>query len=270
VLDLSQGFYQVPLADESKALTAFITLCGTFKWNRLPMGIKSAPVYFQFLMVTIVLLGLIHVMCEIYIDDILMHAQTEDEFCANLTAILERCKLFNILLNPAKCKFGLHVVEYVGHTINSTGLHFTRSKWDSVLDFELPQVGKQLKSFIGFCKYFRDHVENFSAKMQPLNELLRDYDKRRRLVWSDESRQAFEDVYTAVHECPTLFFMGETLPVSMHTDASKFGIGAYLFQIDKDGNENLLLSLVRILPIHNAVGTHRRRKLTIFSMRSNS
>ena len=40
---------------------------------------------------------------------------------------------YNILLNPAKCKFGLDEVEYVGHTINSTGLHFTRSKLDSVL-----------------------------------------------------------------------------------------------------------------------------------------
>ena len=247
VLDLSQGFYQVPLAEESKALTAFITWCGTFEWNRLPMGIKSAPVYFQFLMVTIVLLGLIHVICEIYIDDILIHAQTEDEFCANLTAILERCKSYNILLNPAKCKFGLDEVEYVGHTINSTGLHFTRSKLDSVLDFELPQVGKQLKSFIGFCNYFRDHVENFSAKMQPLNELLRDYDKRRRLVWSEESRQAFEDVKKAVHECPTLFFMDVTLPVFMHTDASKYGIGAYLFQIDKDGNEKPIAFISKTL-----------------------
>ena len=212
------------------------------------MGIKSAPVYFQFLMVTIVLLGLIHVICEIYIDDILIHAQTEDEFCANLTAILERCKSYNILLNPAKCKFGLDEVEYVGHTINSTGgLHFTRSKLDSVLDFELPQVGKQLKSFIGFCNYFRDHVENFSAKMQPLNELLRDYDKRRRLVWSEESRQAFEDVKKAVHECPTLFFMDVTLPVFMHTDASKYGIGAYLFQIDKDGNEKPIAFISKTL-----------------------
>ena len=182
VLDLSQGFYQVPLAAESKALTAFITWCGTYEWNRLPMGIKSAPVYFQFLMATIVLLGLIHVICEIYIDDILIHAQTEDEFCTNLTTILERCKTYNILLNPAKCKFGLPEVEYVGHTINSTGLHFTRSKLDSVLEFELPQVGKQLKSFIGFCNYFRDHVANFSMKMQPLNELLRDYDKRRQTL----------------------------------------------------------------------------------------
>jgi hypothetical protein len=188
-------------------------------------------------MATIVLLGLIHVICEIYIDDILIHAQTEDEFCTNLTTILERCKTYNILLNPAKCKFGLPEVEYVGHTINSTGLHFTRSKLDSVLEFELPQVGKQLKSFIGFCNYFRDHVANFSMKMQPLNELLRDYDKRRRLVWSDESRKAFEDMKTAVHECPTLFFMDETLPVFLHTDASKYGIGAYLFQIDKEGNE---------------------------------
>ena len=188
-------------------------------------------------MATIVLLGLIHVICEIYIDDILIHAQTEDEFCTNLTTILERCKTYNILLNPAKCKFGLPEVEYVGHTINSTGLHFTRSKLDSVLEFELPQVGKQLKSFIGFCNYFRDHVAKFSMKMQPLNELLRDYDKRRRLLWSDESRKAFEDMKTAVHECPNLFFMDETLPVFLHTDASKYGIGAYLFQIDKEGNE---------------------------------
>ena len=132
-------------------------------------------------------------------------------------------------MNPKKCKFGLPEVEYVGHTINSTGLHFTRSKLDSVLDFELPQVGKQLKSFIGFCNYFRDHVANFSTKMQPLNELLRDYDKRRRLVWSEESRRAFEDVKNAVHECPTLFFMDDTLPVFMHTDASKYGIEAYIF-----------------------------------------
>jgi transposase InsO family protein len=73
--------------------------------------------------------------------------------------------------------------------------------------------------------------------MHPLNDLLKDYDKRRRLVWTEETKQAFEDMKTAIHECPALFFMDETLPVYLHTDASKYGIGAYLFQRTTDGRE---------------------------------
>jgi hypothetical protein len=195
ILDLSQSFYQIPLDEQSKALTAFITWCGTFEWNRLPMGIKGAPPFFQMVMATIVLVGLIYKICELYIDDILVHAQTEDEFCDNLTQVLERCRKYNIKLNPLKCQLGLEEVEYVGHTINSNGIHFTRARLDNVLQFELPTFGKQLKSFVGFCNYFRDHVENFSTKMFPLNELLKDYDKRRRLVWTEQSRQAFERGY---------------------------------------------------------------------------
>ena len=247
ILDLSQGFYQVPLSEHSKALTAFITWCGTYEWNRLPMGIKGAPPFFQQIMATIVLASLIYVICELYIDDILLHAQTEDEFCANLTTILDRCRQYNIKLNPKKCCLGMSEVEYVGHTVNETGMHFKRSKLDSVLNFELPTYGKQLKSFIGFCNYFRDHVENFSAKMFPLNALLKDYDKRRRLVWTDATRQAFEDMKMAIHECPALFFMDDDLPVYLHTDASKYGIGAYLFQLTPDGKEKPIAFISKTL-----------------------
>ena len=73
--------------------------------------------------------------------------------------------------------------------------------------------------------------------MHSLNDLLKDYDKRRRLVWTDETKQAFDDMKTAIHECPALFFMDETLAVYLHTDASKYGIGAYLFQMTPDGRE---------------------------------
>lgn len=237
VLDLSQGFYQIPLDEKSKALTAFITWCGTFEWNRLPMGIKGAPPFFQMIMATIVLVGLIYKICELYIDDILVHAENEDEFCDNLTQVLERCRKYNIKLNPLKCQLGLEEVEYVGHTINSNGIHFTRARLDSVLQFELPTFGKQLKSFVGFCNYFRDHVENFSTKMFPLHELLKDYDKRRRLVWTEQSRQAFEDMKMAIHNCPSLYFMDDQLAIFLHTDASKYGIGAYLFQLTPEGRE---------------------------------
>ena len=116
-----------------------------------------------------------------------------------------------------------------------------------VLSFELPTFGKQLKSFVGFCNYFRDHVENFSTRIYPLNDLLKDYDKRRRLVWTEEARLAFEDVKMAIHECPSLFFMDEQLPVFLHTDASKYGIGAYLFQLTSDGKEKPIAFISKTL-----------------------
>ena len=198
-------------------------------------------------MATIVLVGLIYIICELYIDDILLYAKSEDEFCSNLEQILQRCRQYNIKLNPLKCMLGLTEVEYVGHTINETGMHFTRSKLDSVLSFELPTFGKQLKSFVGFCNYFRDHVENFSTRIYPLNDLLKDYDKRRRLVWTEEARLAFEDIKMAIHECPSLFFMDEQLPVFLHTDASKYGIGAYLFQLTSDGKEKPIAFISKTL-----------------------
>jgi hypothetical protein len=83
--------------------------------------------------------------------------------------------------------------------------------------------------------------------MQPLNELLKDYDKRRRVLWTDESRQAFEEMKTAIHECPALFFIEDGLPVFLHTDASKYGIGAYLFQIDAQGRERPICFISKTL-----------------------
>jgi hypothetical protein len=130
---------------------------------------------------------------------------------------------------------GMSEVTYVGHTVNEHGMHFQRSKLDSVLNFELPTFGKQLKSFIGFCNYFRDHVENFSTKMFSLNQLLTDYDKRRRLVWTDETRQAFNDMKIAIHTCPSLFFMDDELPVFLHTDASKIWYWCLFIPIDSRG-----------------------------------
>ena len=64
--------------------------------------------------------------------------------------------------------------------------------------------------------------------MHPLNALLKDYDKRRRVVWTEDARQAFEEMKRAIHECPALFFIDDNLPIFLHTDASKYGIGAYL------------------------------------------
>ena len=70
----------------------------------------------------------------------------------------------------------------------------SRSKIQSVLNFPVPSVGKQLKSFLGTVNYFRDFIRNQSTLVKPLHDLLTDYSKTRKIVWTPEATKAFEDV----------------------------------------------------------------------------
>ncbi len=237
VIDLTSGYYQAPLSEESRWLTAFITFFGIFEWLRVPMGLKGAPSYFQQMMATIVLAGLIYYICEAYLDDIIVYAETEEELVQRLREVFERFRKFRLTLNPDKCQFGVNEVEYVGHVINESGLSFSREKLNKVLVFPIPVIAKGLKCFLGLANYFRDHVRNHSIIVKPLHDMLKNYDKHRKLIWTKEGQDAFYLIKEEINKCPTLFFMEEHSEVFLYTDASDYGIGAYLFQKGADGVE---------------------------------
>jgi hypothetical protein len=134
VLDLTNGYFQIPLAPESRVYTAFLASNkGLFEWLRLPMGLKGAPAFFQRVLSTTVLAGLISIICELYLDDLIIFAKDSEELIERFRIILTRFREFNILINPEKCKMGLEEVTYVGHTINESGIHFS-------LDFQARQI----------------------------------------------------------------------------------------------------------------------------------
>ena len=229
VLDLTSGYYQAPLAQESRELTAFITHMGLYEWTRVPMGAKGAPPYFQYQMVNTVFAGLIHNICEIYLDDIIIWGASINELTQRLEKILQRAQKYNIIFNPEKCRFGMSEVEYVGHVINSTGLSFTQAKRDKVENFRLPTTVKEMKSFLGLASYFRDHVRDFTTLSHPLREMM-ESKQRGPLHWTEEKKGAFRQMQQAVINCPQNRFMEPGHPIYVQTDASDFGIGAYLFQ----------------------------------------
>ena len=104
------------------------------------------------MMMTEILAGLIHELCESYLDDVIVFGQTEHDFIKNLRTVFERFRKFNLTLNPAKCRFGMSQIEYVGHVINESGTTFTRDKLDSVVNFPRPQTHKNMLSFLGLAK----------------------------------------------------------------------------------------------------------------------
>ena len=229
-IDFTKGYYQAPLSMSSRALTAFICFCGVYQWLRVPMGLKGAPSYFQKEMATLVLGGLIHIILELYIDDILIHGKTEDEFLERVRKVFERLRNYRITVNPKKCIFGAPRIEFVGHEINEKGMKFSEEKIRKVIDFAVPITPKQLQGFLGLANYFRDHIESFSIKGRPLYEVLIEYNKTNHFVWTKEASEAFSHIKNAINKCPQLFFVSETAPVTLRTDASNYGLGGYLYQ----------------------------------------
>jgi hypothetical protein len=149
------------------------------------MGLKGAASYFQRMMASKVLAGLLYIFVELYLDDVLVYATKDEEFLIRLRVVFERFRQFNItLLNPKKCYFGLAEVEFVGHVLKTDGIFFATEKRTKVLDFALPAKQKQLKSFLGLVNYFRDHVQGLSHKVKPLNEIMIPYKKGISIDWT--------------------------------------------------------------------------------------
>ena len=152
-MDLTQEYHQAPLTFATRAYTSFIIFSGLNQFTRLPFGPKSAPSYFQEIMATTVLAGLIYMICEMYIDDCTVFGDTNIEFVSRLKLIFQRFRKHNLYLKASKCFFGYSELEFVGRVVSEKGLQISRTKIQSVLDFPLPTVSKQLKSFLGTANY---------------------------------------------------------------------------------------------------------------------
>jgi hypothetical protein len=93
------------------------------------------------MMASIVLIGLIYFICEMYLDDCIVHGRGP-EFCQRLRDVLERFRKHNIFLKLPKCKFGMAMVEYCGNEISEEGLSMSAKKDPKGLGLPKPTPGK--------------------------------------------------------------------------------------------------------------------------------
>lgn len=236
VLDLTKGYYQAPLSESSKQYTAFITAKALWEWNRVPMGLMGAPSYFQRVMTTVVLAGIMYNSCEVYLDDIIVFGETWDEYMANLRKVLMRLRQYKVTANPEKTKLGLTQVEYVGHTIDSEGTTFDRRRLEEVIEFPKPKTKGELKSFLGLANYVRDNIAHAADYTVELNALLPNYTKKQQshaVQWTESSDAAYLKMQEGMNSCQKLFWLdySSDSPIHLYTDASDYGVGAHLVQI---------------------------------------
>ncbi|PIK62804.1 hypothetical protein BSL78_00255 [Apostichopus japonicus] len=195
--DDSLSVTKVAMAETDRHKTGFITPFGLYEFNRMPFGLSNAPGTFQRLMQTCLHDQFFQsVLC--YLDDILVYSKTFEDHLTNLQRVFDRLKQQGLKIKPSKCTFFQSEVTYLGHKVTRAGVMPSPDKIQAVKDWPAPRNVKELRSFLGFCSFYRRFVYNFSQTAKPLHTLVstclhqQKSTKTVPFTWSDEHQEAFK------------------------------------------------------------------------------
>lgn len=225
-LDMFSGYYQIPVAQESREKTAFVTADGHYQFNRMPFGLTNAPSVFQRL-VNKIFRPLESKMATPYLDDIICPSTTFAEGLENLKTVFVILRENNLTLNPEKCNFFRKSIRYLGFEIDQEGVRPGPLKIQTVRDFPTPKDIHGVRQFLGLSGFFRRFIEKYAAIAKPLTQLLR---KDSRWKWQDEEEMAFQTLKQKLTSRPILAIYNPAARTEVHTDASQAGIAGIILQ----------------------------------------
>ncbi len=280
VLDLRSGYYQISMADEDKEKTAFICPLGFYEFERMPQGVSGAPATFQRLMERAV--GDMHLLeVIVYLDDIIVFGSTLEEHEQRLFKGLDRLEEYGLKISLDKCQLCMSQVKYVGHIVSSNGVATDPEKIAAVAKWKMPTVVKALRSFLGFCGFYRRFVKNYSAIVRPLTELTKGYPPTRGggkgssegkyfkesepfgERWGEDCTEAFKTIIHCLTHAPVLAFADPTKAYTLHVDASRNGLGAVLNQQHPEGLRPVAYASRKLSATEQRYPTHQLEFLAL-------
>ncbi|XP_064080620.1 uncharacterized protein LOC135197485 [Macrobrachium nipponense] len=223
-IDLEKGYWQVPLADGSRHLTAFSTPSGHYQCRVMPFGLKNAPSCFQRLM-NEVLAGIPN--CVVYLDDIVIFANSWEEHLKILAQVFQALQQANLVVNLRKCQFGVAEITYLGHVVGNGKLMPKDANVQAIREMPYPTTKKDAQRFLGMVQYFKRFIPNLSEAAAPITNLFRGNQEFR---CTPECKKAYDYLKGILISNPVLRTPDYDRPFYMAVDASDIGVGAVLFQ----------------------------------------
>jgi len=240
-IDLASGYHQIRMKEQDIEKTAFTCCFGLYEYVVMPFGLKNAPPTFQRMMNEL-FMDYLYDWMIVYIDDILIYSRTFEEHMEHLKIVFEILAKSNLMMKLKKCKFLERNIEFLGHIVGNDGIKVDPAKIEKVKDLKVPTDRRGVRSILGLCSYYRKFVKDFSKIARPLNELLKtnEEDKNNRnpkVEWNDERQKAFETLKQKLIEAPILQPPNYEKEFILITDASGYGLGAVLSQLNNEGRE---------------------------------
>ncbi|GKA23508.1 putative reverse transcriptase domain-containing protein [Tanacetum coccineum] len=138
---------------------------------------------------------------RVFIDDILIYSRNKEEHANHLRIILELLKKEKLYAKFSKCDFWIHIVQFLGHLIDSQGLHVDPAKIEAVKNWASPTTPTEIRQFLGLAGYYRRFIEGFSKIAKSLTELTQ---KNKKYIWGEDQESAFQLLKQKLCEAPIL------------------------------------------------------------------
>ncbi|GJU68585.1 putative reverse transcriptase domain-containing protein [Tanacetum coccineum] len=198
-IDLRSGYHQLRVRDEDIPKTAFRTRYGHYEFQVMPFGLTNAPAVFMDLM-NRVCKPYLDKFVIVFIDDILIYSRNKEEHANHLRIILELLRKEKLYAKFSKCDFWIRIVQFLGHLIDSQGLHVDPAKIEA--------------------------VKNWTSPTTPI-------EKNKKYIWGEEQESAFQLLKQKLCEAPILALPEGNDDFVVYCDASLQGLGAVLMQREK-------------------------------------
>ena len=227
--DMLKGYWQVPLTQRAREISAFVTPSGLYQYKVMPFGMKNAPATFQRMVNKLVrdIDG-----CEGYIDDVVIFSDNWSDHIRQIERFFQIMLEAKLTINLMKSEFGKATVKYLGHIVGQGQVRPLDAKIQTIVKYPIPTSRKELARFLGMAGYYRNFCLNFSDIAAPLTNLL---SKKVKFVWTDDCQLAFDKVKLLLQKSPVLKSPDYEKPFKLIIDSSDVGTGSVLVQEASDG-----------------------------------
>lgn len=227
-VDLTSGFYQIPLHPDSRPITAFMALGKKYQFRRVVQGLTPSSFFMQEAMVKI----LENSGLSAFMDDIPYAADSFPEYLSKTRTLFQRLREYNLRISPEKFFPCAPELKVLGFIVNQHGIKPCTQKVEVIKAAPVPKTKRQLRAILGLCNYFRRHIPEYSIICQPLYDLT---SKNKKFLWGPQQQKAFELLKHRMANACLLTVPDFNKPFVLVTDASKLGIGSFLAQENDRG-----------------------------------
>ena len=160
-LDLKSGYNLIRIKEGDEWKTAFRTRYGLFEYKVMPFGLANAPATFQNMMNEI-FRDMINLGVVIYLDDILIYSENEQDHVALVKRVLEHLQEHQLAIAPEKCEWYRSGVNFLGYIISPEEVEMDQEKIRTVVEWEAPDSVKGVQLFLEFANFYRRFIEGYS------------------------------------------------------------------------------------------------------------
>nr|GEY96974.1 putative reverse transcriptase domain-containing protein [Tanacetum cinerariifolium] len=177
-IDLRTGYHQLRIREEDIPITALRTRYGYYEFRVMPFGLTNVPAVFMDLM-NRVCKPYLDKFVIVFIDDILIYSKDKEKHEEHLKTILELLKREQLYANFLKCDFLLESVQFLGHVIDSEGIHVDPAKIAAIKNWATPTTPTEVRQFLALPEGSDDFVVYCDASLRSFRAVLMQREKIR-------------------------------------------------------------------------------------------